>query len=368
MNVSLLSIRFLFVALSVLFFSIFTSEVLSGGFTLANVFIGIVGGLAFGALLIGLEVLIKRFNLRTFNIAIAGLFFGYLLGLAIMLIFETVFDFTKLPVNPESLAFIKLIVFLMTSYLGMVLTIKASEEIHLSIPFIKLKASAQKKKDILVDPSILTDSRTIDLATSGLLDNLLLLPRFVVRELQNAAESSDEATKSKARKSLDFIKKLESIQSLDLRYIDTDFPEIKETIPKLIKLARLTDASIITSDMSRIQQSSYEGIRIINLNLLSNALKPLTHAGEYINIKIQRYGKEELQGVGYLEDGTMVVVNGGASFIGKTIKAQVLSIKHTSSGRMIFCNAMDENLISEQESAMTVAELENSPKSYFVTG
>jgi len=117
---------------------------------------------------------------------------------------------------------------------------------------------------------------------------------------------------------------------------------VKDTMSKMVRLARLIDANIMTADISRVQMSSVEGVRIINLHTLSNALKPLMQAGENIKIKIQRYGKEPRQGVGYLEDGTMVVVNGGGQFIGETIDAQVLSVKHTSSGRMIFCNALDD--------------------------
>ncbi len=120
---------------------------------------------------------------------------------------------------------------------------------------------------------------------------------------------------------------LESLPALDLRYVDTDFPDVKDPMTKLIRLARFLDANIITSDMNRIQQSFHEGVSIINIHMLSNALKPITQTGEHINIKIQRYGKEPRQGVGYLEDGTMVVVNGGAEYIGETIKAQVLSVE-----------------------------------------
>jgi uncharacterized protein YacL len=104
----------------------------------------------------------------------------------------------------------------------------------------------------------------------------------------------------------------------------------------------MIDADLLTADISRIEQASIEGVRIINIHTLSNALKPLTHSGETLTIKVQRYGKEPRQGVGYLEDGTMVVINGGADFIGETIKTHVLSVKHTSSGRMIFCNALED--------------------------
>src|SRR3989338_9826200 len=129
---------------------------------------------------------------------------------------------------------------------------------------------------------------------------------------------------------------------LHMRSNDTDFPETKDIMGKLIRLARLFDANILTADISRIQMANIEGVRIINLHNLSNALKPLMQAGEHIKIKIQRYGKEPRQGVGYLDDGTMVVVNGGGQYIRQTIDAQVLSVKHTTSGRVIFCNAADE--------------------------
>ena len=135
--------------------------------------------------------------------------------------------------------------------------------------------------------------------------------------------------------------------SLEVRFNDTDFPDVKDIQSKLIRLARLVDANILSADISKIQMASIEGIRIINLHTLSNALKPLMQAGEFIKIKIQRFGKEPRQGVGYLDDGTMVVVNGGGKFISETIDAQVLSVKHTSSGRMVFCNACDEEGLSD---------------------
>jgi uncharacterized protein YacL len=249
----------------------------------------------------------------------------------------------------------------------MIMTSRATEELHVSIPFVQFQPMSHKKKDILVDISILTDPRIIDLASSGLLDHQLILPRFALKDLYNMSETGDEAAKAKARRSLEVVKKLESMPTLDLRYVETDFPEIKEPMSKLIRLARFLDTHIITSDINRIQSSSIEGVRIINIHLLSNALKPITQAGEYINIKVQRYGKEPRQGVGYLDDGTMVVINGGAEFIGETIKGQVLSVKHTSSGRMIFCNAAEEGQtpLTEQEFAQSVSDMENNHKSYF---
>lgn len=332
---------------------------------LMNTFIGVIGGLTFGGAIISIEMLFKRFNLRTFNLAMLGLVFGYFLGTAFLLMLNMLIDATALHLSKESLGIIKLAIFLFSGYLGMIMTVRSADELYLSIPFFKFKPSYQRKRDILLDISILTDPRIIDLATSGLLDHHLILPRFALKELYLMADSNDETLRAKARRSLEVVKKLEGIPNLELRYIDTDFGDSKDLATKLSSLARHLDANIITADINRVQQSEIEGVRVININNLSNALKPITSTGEFLNIKVQRYGKEPRQGVGYLDDGTMVVVNGGAEFIGESIKAQVLSVKHTSSGRMIFCNAAEESFLNEQELQQTVKNLENTHKSYF---
>lgn len=365
MNISLSFIRILFLLMCILFLTTYTTAMLPGGLNLTNLTIGVFGGLLFGAVLIGFEAIFKQFNLRSFNIALLGLFCGYLMGEAIMLIFKTVLDVSALPISPETATLLRTGVFLFTAYTGMVMTARAADELYVSIPFIKFKPTTQKKKDILLDPSVLLDTRIIDLGSSGLLDHHLIMPRFVLKELNQALENPDETIKARARRSLEVIKKLENVSTLDMRYVDTDFPDVKDTLSKMTRLAKMSDANILTADLNRIQQSNVEGIRVINIHSLSNALKPITQNGEFINIKIQRYGKEPRQGVGYLDDGTMVVVNGGAEFIGETIRAQVLSVKHTSSGRMIFCNALEESLMSEQEIAQSVCDLENAHKNYF---
>lgn len=364
MNISMAFIRLFFFLLSILFIA---SYVISGteGTTFSRIVLGVLAGGLIGALLLATDFLFKRFNLRAFNIAALGLLFGYIMGEAIMLILKSALELTPIMATPETFSIVKVIVFLFSAYLGMALTARASEELYFSVPFIKFKPTAQKKKDLLIDSSILLDTRIIDLAASGLLDSHLILPRFTLKELYASSETGDEIAKSKARRCLDVIKKLESNPHLDLRYAETDFPEVKDPTSKLVRLARLLDANIITADINRIQQSSIEGIRVINIHALSNALKPITQTGEYVTIKIQRYGKEPRQGIGYLDDGTMVVVNGGAEYIGESIKAQVLSVKHTSSGRMIFCNAAEESMLSEDADLAQLASMENAHKNYF---
>lgn len=352
MNLPIFFMRTLFVILSVFFMTLFMVSSPTGS-AHVNALIGIFLGLLFGSLLIGFDVAFKRFNLRAFNIAIIGIFIGYLMGEALVLVFDAILEISRISIvlQPETLEIIKIALFLFGTYLGTLMTLRAADELYVSIPFVKFTPIAQRKKDLLIDSSVLSDARIIDIAATGLFDHQLILPRFVIKELYAQAEIGDEYAKSKARRCLDVIKKLESLPELELKINDTDFPDIKEIPGKLIRLARLLDGNLLSGDISRIQMASVEGIRVINIHTLSNALKPLMQAGEFIKIKIQRYGKEPRQGVGYLEDGTMVVVNGGGNYIGETIEAKVLSVKHTTSGRMIFCNAMDneEDVYDEDE-------------------
>ncbi|MBS0627229.1 MAG: hypothetical protein JSS09_03345 [Verrucomicrobia bacterium] len=227
------------------------------------------------------------------------------------------------------------------------MTLKTSDELYVSIPFIRFAPTTQKKKDLILDGSVLADTRLIDVVNTGLLDRQLIVPRFLIKEAYAQSEIEDESTRNKAKKILDVVKKLELTNHLDLRFSETDFPDIKDIQSKFIRLARLLDANILSADLSKVQTPSLEGIRIINLHSLSSALKPLTQTGEFIRIKVQRHGKEPRQGVGYLEDGTMVVINGGGRHLGEVIDTRVLSVKHTSSGRMIFCNACDETDLSD---------------------
>lgn len=179
------------------------------------------------------------------------------------------------------------------------------------------------------------------MVATGLFDNQLIIPRFLVKDLSFQTELEEENARNKARRSLETLKKLEALPGLELRYSDTDFPELKEPFAKLLRLARLLDANLLTADPARVQTPNIEAVKIINIHSLSNALRPLMQAGQAIRVKIQHFGKGPNQGVGYLEDGTMVVVNGGGDYIDETIDTQVLSVKHTTSGRMIFCNARD---------------------------
>ena len=343
MNLSLLFLRILFLILSNFFIITYMLSFSNSDYCSSAV-IGAAIGTGLWLFLITLDFLFRKFNLRSFNIAIIGLFVGFLMGKALVLIFNAVVDISAMKISFElrTLEIIRISLYICGTYLGTAMTLKASDEFCISIPFVKFTPGAQKRKDLLVDYSALSDPRLIDLASTGILDHLMIVPRFLLKDLYAQVESKDETLRIKAKKSLEVIKKMESLPGLEVRFSETDFPDVDDIQGKLIRLARLLDTNILSGDLSRIQISTLEGIQVINLHTLSNALKPLTETGEHIKIKIQRYGKEPRQGIGYLEDGTMVVVNGGGRHLGNVIDAQVLSVKHTSSGRMVFCNACDE--------------------------
>lgn len=350
MNLSVAFMRILFVVLSVFFMTTFMISNNSGSIQ-TNILIGVLIGFTFGLFLISLDLLFKRFNLRSFNIAVIGIFLGYLMGQALVLIFDAILNISQVSISlqPQTLEMLKIALFLFGTYLGTIMTLRAADELYVSIPFIKFVPTVEKKKDLIIDSSVLSDARIIDLATTGLLDNQIIIPRFIIKELYTQAEISDEFFKLKAKKCLEVLKKIELISELGLRFNDTDFPDVKDVQGKLLRLARLLDANLLTADISQMQIAKIEDIRIINIHTLSNSLKPLMQAGEFIKIKVQRYGKEPRQGVGYLDDGTMVVINGGGNYIGVIVDAKVLSVKHTTSGRMVFCNAVDDKSGQEHE-------------------
>lgn len=348
MNIALNFIRVIFFILSVFFMSVYMAG-RNEGSTILNILYGGIIGAVFGSVLLIFSYYFRRYNLRSFNILVIGIFFGYFLGLGLNLIFDAILEISRSADKGEVLEsldnrvieMIKVALFLFGIFLGSLLTLRAADELYVSIPFVKFSPLAQKKKDIIIDISVLKDARIIDLAASGLLDSHLIIPRFIIKDLYAIAETGDETRKSSARRCLEVVKKLETTPDLDLRFNDTDFPEAKDMMNKMIRLARLLDGNILTADITKVQMAAIEGVKIINIHTLSNAIKPLTQTGEMITIKVQRFGKEPKQGVGYLEDGTMVVINGGADYIGQTIEAHVLSVKHTTSGRMIFCNMQE---------------------------
>ncbi|MBS4168888.1 TRAM domain-containing protein [Parachlamydia sp. AcF125] len=361
MSISLVCIRAFFVAFAVLIALAYVTIYPLSFSPFLNLSMGILGGLVASFIIVGLESTWKRFGIIEFALTLAGIVLGNFMGEALWTILQPLSFYSP---SAEIASLFKASVFLISIYFSLSALFHTAYKLQLQSYWKKKEASTSYTSNILIDSSALMDPRIIDLAASGILDNHLIIPSFVTKELQQFADQIDEQSKAKGRAALDIIKKLEALPHLELRHSDIDFTDLGgDTRAKLNRLATVLPAKILTADMSRTPQSSDE-ISIINIHFLSNALKPMTQTGECLTIKIQRYGKEPRQGVGYLKDGTMVVVNGGAEFIGEEIKAYVLSVKHTASGRMIFCNASDDELtpdLPEQEAA----DLKVKNKNYY---
>lgn len=329
--------------------------------------LGMGGGFLFTILLLASEPLFAKIRVQRLALLVLGLFLGYAAQEILWWVISL--SLTSSTLQPSLQSLLHLVILLTSLFAGVIATNRASKEICCILPFVRLKPVETTTREFLLDGSILADPRIIDLAASGLLGDSLALPRFVLKELHELADSADDTHRNKSRRALETIKKLESIPSLTLRYVDTDFPEVKDPVLRILRVAKFLNAYLLTSDINRVQQLAADGVKIVNIHLLANALKPLMQTGEIIEIKIQRYGKEPRQGVGYLEDGTMVVVNGGGDFIGEIVKAQVLSVKHTTSGRMIFCNALEaEALRTEMTSVMDMKKepLSSVHRDYFL--
>lgn len=226
-----------------------------------------------------------------------------------------------------------------TVYIGIMLTSSSVKAKWLNIPSAAAPLQT-KRKELVIDMSALEDSRLIELARSGLLDHQLVAPTFLVKELLKASESMDEHTRYRAKKCQEHLKRLEIMPNLGLQVKEFHLSDAEELQQKMSRAAKQISAYILTSqDPSQIKTEE-DMPTTISLDCIAAALKPGAQRGEVLSIKIQRLGKEPKQGVGYLEDGTMVVVNGGGEFLGQTIRTQVLSQKYSSSGKIIFCNAI----------------------------
>lgn len=307
--------------------------------------LGLLAGSAFAAFLLLCDFLFRRFHLRSFNIVIVGLFVGYLMGKALVLIFGSVRDMTYLnrELGPNILELIDISLFIFGTYLGTIMTLRFSDELYLVVPFVRFESKELIKKDLLLDRSVLIDTRLVDLAATGLLDGHCIIARFTAQDLYSLTEASDERLRQEGRRGIEIIRKLEEMKHLHLRWQETDFNDIHDHAHKMVRLARLLKANIVTEEINSLSLSSTENISMITMSSLAGALKPLMHEGETLSLKIQRQGKEPRQGIGYLDDGTMVVVNGAGYLIGKFVQAIVLSIKASSAGRIIFANLVDMN-------------------------
>ena len=193
----------------------------------------------------------------------------------------------------------------------------------------------------VLDTSVIIDGRIADICETGFLEGTLVVPQFVLRELQQVADSSDSLKRNRGRRGLDILQKIQKMGGVQVQIVETDFPEVREVDLKLIELARRMNGKIVTNDFNLNKVAQLRGVPVLNINELANSLKPVVLPGEVMKVFIIKEGKEAGQGVGYLDDGTMVVVDQAKRALGRTIEVSVTSVLQTTAGKMIFCRWAD---------------------------
>lgn len=321
MKVTLLFIR--------LFFIVGSSLMGYGiGMQIGEGTIGLTVGFGFSLVIIILEFMMRRVSVR----GLSSMVFGLLLGMLMAKIVSNAFILFPLENSVRSLT--NIILTLSFCYLGAALGLRGRDEFSIIIPYIKLKRQGEISDLVILDTSAIIDGRILDICKTNFMEAKIVVPRFVLRELQTIADSNDSIKRQRGKRGIDILETMQKEISITIQ--EEDFLEIHDVDTKLIRLAKLLEAKIVTVDYNLNRIATLQGIKILNINELSNSLKAIVLPGESMEIKIIKEGKEYNQGVGYLEDGTMVVVENGRKLLGKTLPVVVTSVLQTQAGKMIF--------------------------------
>jgi uncharacterized protein YacL len=300
-------------------------------------------------LLVSIIIILSEFSMR--KISLSGLsagVFGLIFGLLMAKLITDSFILKSINQLNETLALVMHVVFtLIFCYFGMTLAIRGKDEFSIIIPYVKFTRQDKRDDITIVDTSVIIDGRIVDLCETGFIGGRFIVPRFILRELQQVADSSDSLKRNRGRRGLDILNKMQKNPHMDVKIHEDDFPDIRETDAKLVKLAKLLNGRIFTNDYNLNKVAELQKVQVLNINELSNALKPVMLPGEEVDVKVVKEGKEHNQGIGYLDDGTMIVVEGGRQLIGQRKRVSVTSVLQTSAGRMIFAKAFNSNNTKE---------------------
>jgi uncharacterized protein YacL len=282
---------------------------------------------------IGVDMLIRRKQLAVISAVyfglIVGLFLAYVAGMALMPV---------LPDDPVVRRAVNITLSAVISYICISLLMQTQHDFRFVIPYVEFAKETKGRRPYVLDTSVVIDGRIADVIEAHLFDGQLIMPRFAIGELQAIADSSDRLRRSRGRRGLDILNRLRNNPEVDLQIFDRDLPEFagQPVDQKLVGLAKHLEGKLITNDFNLNKVAKLNGVGVINLNDLANALKPVFLPGEQIEVRLVKPGEEMGQGVGYLDDGTMVVVEGGRDHVNQQVRIAVTSVLQTSAGRMVF--------------------------------
>ena len=292
-------------------------------------------GLVIGVGSIFFELRIRRASLKT----LIGAAIGSILGIVGAALIGTLL--MPQPWDQSVKSFIMIILTLFMAYVGLLVGAAKGDYIDLSALGGILSEKGSKLSYKILDTSVIIDGRVADIAEAGFMGGTILIPQFVLRELQQIADSSDSAKRNRGRRGLDILQRIQKNSNLDVQIYEADFPQVKEVDLKLIELGKQLNAPIVTNDFNLNKVAHLRGVEVLNINELANALKPVVLPGEIMKVFILKEGKEYNQGVAYLDDGTMVVVDNARRQIGKNVDMVVTSVLQTTAGKMIFGRVED---------------------------
>jgi uncharacterized protein YacL len=294
---------------------------------------GLIIGFGLGWLLIAIDEMIKGFSLRAFSAATFGLMLGTLI--AWMVDNSGLFAYAE----ETTLWLIRLGMFLGFGYIGMILAMRSNkEDFSLIIPFVRFAPRNKPESLLLLDTSVIVDGRVIDLLEKNFLEGIVVVPRFVLKELQQIADSNDPIRRARGRRGLEMLSRLQRNQRIEVKVHEGDFPEETKVDAKLLRLAQTLGAKLFTNDYNLGKLAEVQSVAHVNIHELGNCLKAVILPGESLNLRIVREGKDKGQGIGYLNDGTMVVVNQAQPLIGQQVEVQVQSLLQTGAGVIIFAD------------------------------
>jgi len=328
------SIRIFFVALSAIVgYQIGSMAVWMGS---ASGGTGAVIGAFVAVGLIALEFSLKKVPTRGLSAAVFGLLFGLVMARLIITTLDLV------PVGPELGGPMRTALLVIFCYFGMAIAMRGRDEFNLIIPYVKFTRQDQREELVILDTSVVIDGRIADICQTRFIEGRFIVPRFVLKELQQIADSQDPIKRNRGRRGLDVLARIQKIPNVDVRIQEEDFADVREVDAKLVRLAKLMGGKILTNDFNLNKIAELQGVQVLNINELANALKPVVLPGEVMEARLIKEGKEYNQGVAYLDDGTMVVVEQGRALIGQSVRVMVTSVLQTAAGRMIFAKPEQE--------------------------
>jgi uncharacterized protein YacL len=295
------------------------------------------GILAIGIVAVAADLFVKDKQITT----ISAIYFGLLLGLLLGALFSTALE----PFLHDSPAlagrgqFLRLLITLVCCYVSVSVLLQTKDEFRFIIPYVEFSKQVKGGRPLVLDTSVIIDGRIADICDTRIIDTKLIVPRFVLQELQAIADSSDKLKRNRGRRGLDMLKRMQNNTKVELQMHEANLPEyrdLQKVDERLVALAKVLGARVVTNDYNLNKIAQLQGVEVINLNEVANALKSVALPGESLAVRVVKQGDQIGQGVGYLDDGTMVVVEQGRGFIGQEVTITVTSVLQTPAGRMVF--------------------------------